>query len=418
VPVDSECAASRILAACPQGCPQKVLEDLIGETVTGDAYRLDIGPMGETRVTLSSEALRSVSRALTAAELAEIHRVLYDALPNEGWGYLRRQGHALASNDVNRILMNHHAFLRGIAWVGVDLLYRHYVGIAGSVDGAELAPESRLNALVGAARLATRVREGGGFSEAIQHFRDAIDVCQVPTRRVDLLNQLANVYAVQRDRQSLIEARALYARAFNDLEGLPDDEERFRLAIRLLNGLALVEYHEGHDVEALRLEEQAREVANQGQERFPRIGQWANILLNLNSAKLLEKRFGDLEGAIRMLRDNLSLGAVEDRFRSATELAHLHLDHGRHSDVVEVLAPFYEGEDVSYLDQDMELFGRGMLVVSLLACNAPERALKQKRRLEVLSRTGRGPVVEEFFKKFLASIHADSAGSGVSSSSS
>jgi hypothetical protein len=86
-----------------------------------------------------------------------------------------------------------------------------------------------------------------------------------------LIYDIANIYATQRKPDAPSKARGWYERGWDVLREMPECEHRVREEIRLCNGLALVDYHEGNDRRALELEVRAKSLMEQTAEKFPEV---------------------------------------------------------------------------------------------------------------------------------------------------
>lgn len=264
---------------------------------------------------------------------------LYDAWDPAGWGYLRRALLVAWVRDLQRLTAQHGIYFQGFRDLGRDFLYQHLDAyarrlreVSSHCRKAAVKRKHAVAACIGAARLAPRVRGINGYRAAVRHYGAALRLCSTKDAeiRIRVLQELANVHAVQRRPEALARARRWYARGMRALEALPiRGEARLAAEIRLINGLALVEYHEHHDTTALALERRAFELAEAAATSFPRVAAWALPLLSLNTARLLERRFADPKGASSLLA-SISSGpaSTETRARAALELGRLHFEAG------------------------------------------------------------------------------------------
>jgi hypothetical protein len=192
------------------------------------------------------------------------------------------------------MLGQHSYYLQGSLSIGRDFLYNQYASLAKNLIKQQPDSPHVLPALVCAARLAPRLRSTAGFRASVWHYRRALRRTSIPAIEVALIYEIANRHALQRQPDKLAQARKLYTRGYTALQRISDSEERIRAEINLDNGLALVEYHEGHNEQALALERHAQSVATQVAAEYPHLERWATLLLNTNMAKLMEKRFFDV----------------------------------------------------------------------------------------------------------------------------
>lgn len=375
--------AAAVAALCPQGAPAAVVEAVCGQRVP-PALTLP-GPAGVPWAHVPG-ALRARSlRTLPRAERRRLHLALFDAWPPGGLGYLRRAHHAIVTRDARRLREQHAVYLRGVSPIGRDFLYLHLAAMARVTNAPQLAPHA-FGVLVSAARLASRVRTSGGHRAAVWYYRRALRATSDPTLVATVLYEVANTYAVQRHPAALEEARRWYARADDDLiDSIADPGERARAAIRLANGRALVAYHSGDDQEALRLERAALEIAESVEPADAGVSRWGRELVNMNTATLLERRFGRREDALGLLSENMATSDGASHERVALDAARIHFDDRRYDAVVDALAPVYEHGHAALADDEQELFARSLLALSLGATGQRERARRQLPHLRALA---------------------------------
>jgi hypothetical protein len=221
---------------------------------------------------------------------------------------------------------------------------------------------------------------------AVCHLGRALRMANGTAEVLELTAELANTFAVQRDSRSLGHARRLYARGLARLVEMPDGAARLRLGIVMLNGLALVEYHEGDNQAALTLEERAENLADQLASVDPTLGRWAYSLVGVNTAKLLASRFDDRAGARKKLEDALALTVADHHAELVRRsLGQMYFDDGDFTGVIDVLAPMYPPGQQSRNEAE-EFHDRLLLTVSQLAVDAPVSCAAQVPRLERLAR--------------------------------
>jgi tetratricopeptide (TPR) repeat protein len=323
---------------------------------------------------------RQPSASSHAAALA-----LYDAWDPSGWGYLRRGLLVARAGDLRRIAAQHSLYFEGFRDIGRDFLYIHLTAYARALQraGPDAVPAHAVAASVGAARLAPRARRAGGYRAAVRHYRRALRLCpqEWTERRIRILQELANVHAVQRRPDALSRARKWYARATLEVARLPADAEtRVAAEIRQANGLALVEYHGGRNSDALALERRALDLAEQSADAFPRVAAWAIPLLKLNMARLLERRFADLAGASVLLdavtRDSTS---AETRARASLELGRLRFETGNLTGALDILEDVLSASNG--LDAREEALARLLRLSAALRLERPDEAVPEAQWL-------------------------------------
>jgi hypothetical protein len=367
------------LSTTPHGLPATLVGAGNGPLPSGCA-RCE-GPSGEPWLFLGSGTSRRVRRALAPDAERELHLQIFDRWDPRGWGYLRRAGHAIAAKDAARLRLQHTACNQGLAEIGRDFLYRHFVALSQAGDDRLVNGDGALHAAVGAARLAARARGIGGVRAAVRHYRRALRRAKDPVMRADLVFGIANLLARQRQAVSLSQALKWYDRGERALSHIHTAADRAYMDIRYRNGRALVRYHEGRAAEALALEQDALAIARSLRTRYPRLERWATPIISANTARLLEKRFGDIEGAMTLLKSMLDCQDKLHQEYARLELARLHFDRQEHSRVVELLSGIYETGQPTALDEQQELFGRLIFSLSLSVTAGAERSRPQIPRL-------------------------------------
>jgi hypothetical protein len=302
------------------------------------------GPGGVRWIMLSGGTRRRLRAGLDRRDRRRHAVALFDAWPPDGWGYLRRSPLAIAGRDRTRLRGQHAALFAGFAIIGRELLQRHAAAVAATVTvgraGSKPARECQIAAHVAAAHLASRLRPVvRSEREAAAHLRRARRLATDPVEQLDLTYELANSFAKQRTSNLLIQARSLYVRGLRDLAAVEDTVQRIRLEITLLNGLALVDYFEGADESALKLEERAERLAFGLAEQQPKLARWAFALVGVNIAKLLAVRFRDRQGAIAKLATALTMtqSDPESADKIRRDLARLHFAEGDYLQVIRLL---------------------------------------------------------------------------------
>ena len=193
----------------------------------------------------------------------------YNAWNPERWGYIRRAFIGLRSGQIRTKPDQHRAVIRAFQVFSRYFLYRYLVHISASSEMGQGTALTKLPCLVGAARLATRVPVPDGFQQAERLYKEALTYPLDPAQRTQFSYELANLLAVQRTEDSLQRARRAYRQAFQSLSRVAGIGEALKLRLQLLNGLALVEYHQHDDRQAFRLEHRARLLAERAGEVYP-----------------------------------------------------------------------------------------------------------------------------------------------------
>jgi tetratricopeptide (TPR) repeat protein len=370
--------ADRVLALCAHGLPVATLRTVAKEMPRGgERFAWPCG--GEAYVLPAATASR-LRRSVDPEERRRVHCAIFDSHPVSGWNYIRRSGHAIAARDADRLKAQHTACLAGLTNVGYDYLYRHLAAVAAAIPIREAT-----GAHLGAARLAPRLWGRGGRRRAVYHYKTALVGLGDVADAVGVLHELANLYATTRTPVALKEARKWYASAFAALPRIADPDARREAEIRLRNGLALVDYHEGRDQAALDQEKQAMSLLAAGAPLSPRTLVWAEPLIRTNTAKLLIKRFGDSDSAIALLRTLLQNPDERVRRNCSQNLGRAYFDKRDYGAAVEHLASRLEtvgGADLSELE---ELHDRFVFTLSLLALDDRERAAAQLPRMRYLA---------------------------------
>ncbi len=376
--------ATELLALTSQGVPLAILHQLGLKVDSG--IQICAGTAGEAWAFLRPSWRRVVRKRLSMSARRILLDELFDAWDPKGWGYLRRAAFPILAGDIRRMLSQHVPYLYGIGTIGLDFLYRQFTGLARRLHQEGQLREHAAAILSGAGRIAPRIRVNGGFDAAIWYWRRALQYCSEPAEQTAIIYEIANNYAVQRYPAALGKARKWYHRGYEVLESITKVEDRLREEIRLANGLALVEYHEGNNHKALSLERRAHLLADAATAEYPDVAQWAKPLLNFNTAKLLEKRFSNFSEALRLLEENRSLNTNDIRETASLDIARACFDRGEYRRVVEALSSIYENRTPTIMDEEQEMVGRFMYSISLLAVGENNRVRTQLRPLTYLSR--------------------------------
>lgn len=298
----------------------------------------------------------------------------YTCCDPAGWGYLRRA--LLAAHGRDEVIMRkQHAFyFQGFRDIGRDFLYLHLKVHAVLATSEEKQYSAKLH--LAAARLAPRVRGSGGYRASVRHYMNAIRQLSggETASKIRIMQELANVHAVQREPTALCRARSCYSRATQLLAALePGSEEHVGAQIRLCNGLALVEYHAGRNQEALTLEAFAIDLAENMMNVYPRIADWALPLLKLNTARLVERRFGDSGRASSLLSEVVHCTkSASTRARARIELGRLQFEAGAYRECIDTMhEALIEAND---LDESETVTARLLRIAAMLRIDDRESA--------------------------------------------
>jgi hypothetical protein len=134
-------------------------------------------------------------------------------------------------------------------------------------------------------------------------------------------------------------------------------------------------------------------LADEHREQFPYVAHWATMLLSMNTAKLLERRFNGSSRGIAMLEECLGQATAHEGEPVAIELARLLFDAGDYSRILEVLGPLVaSGWDG--LDEADELKARIYVFLAAAATGDSERAIGLVDRVAELCARRDVPAVE------------------------
>jgi len=375
--------ATRIVAVCPQGLPLDLLARLAPSPYSG-AVKVTTGPMDLRLAYLPFTTRKLVLSRMTPSDRRQIAQMVFDAWDPAGWGYIRRAGYAVAANDLDRMLAQHTSYSYGLRATGRRFLYRQFRALTLHPELESFPRPWALEINIGAARLASSLFPSFSPRTVVHHYLDGLTCCGDTTTQAALTCELANVYARQRHHAALIKSRRWYGRVASMIDSLPEGEDRLQLEIRRANGLALVEYHEQRNREALALEQNARLLTQVAARDYPNVAAWAGPLINTNLAKLLKTRFSDVDTAQQLLEENLGATEPEQRARARLDLAAIHFDRKEYSRVTELLMETVDTEAIGAFDTETELFARAMLAISFVLLGNEREAAYQLERVSHL----------------------------------
>jgi hypothetical protein len=352
---------------------------------TDPAWRIERGFDGRLWAYLPLPSRRVVLARMPQSEQCLAHASLFRAWPTAGWDYLRRAVHAWRSHDPALIAAQATAIGYATRSLGPVFAARHIEALQDCGDRLGLSPTASSRLSANLARLMPDNRDGTPARGAARYLRCALRQSTTPGETAERLYDLANHHARCRRPADLLRARRYYAIAFPLLPSVADEEERIRKEIRLLNGLALVAYHERDNAEALRLEQRAHALADAAAARFPAVAEWARPLLNTNTAKLLVQRFADGQAAAHYLRESATSSDARVRRKATLDLARLAFDAGDADQVVALLSSVY---DTTLPDENEveEAIGRAMFAIACLALGRTDAAAQAIARVDYISR--------------------------------
>lgn len=315
----------RYIAVAPQGLPLEVILNLgISETEIPPNF-IHLGPGQRQWIHLPNKYRKHALASIPKPIQQTAHLKLANSWPPVERDYVRSAFHALASGDSQIALSHYLSYFYGLKSTGRDYLYRYVCGLAKLLShiNEPIGHLSEVHAV--AARLAPRVLGGGGFYSSIKHYKRCLALEGDPYDLTRTAQELANVYANLKTPETLKKARYYYSAANHYCNVISEGAEKITMQIRILNGLALVEYHEQSNQAALALEVEATRISDACKEHFPRITEWARPLLNGNIAKLLSHRMDDPEGALSLLKEVECTGSPEARVKAQIEMGRLHI---------------------------------------------------------------------------------------------
>jgi tetratricopeptide (TPR) repeat protein len=339
--------ADLYLALCPHGLPLTVLERL-GVPVLSDRATAIFADSANPGLILDATTRDAVCRAMPARARSRRHADLFDAIDPAGWGYIRRQQHAIGSRHAGRMVQQYAGSITGLMTLGYDFVYDLMAAMAPRLNG-----RAAVAARLGAGRLAPRLSRAGGRRMADQHFRHALALQRTAAARVSTLHELANLHASDRLNPAALERGArYYQRAFDLLRQVSSGPTRDDLEIRLRNGVALIDYRSRNGTAALEHERLALLLSQQrGRRDAPH---WSLPLVLTNTSKLLLRLFDDRQGAVSWLEAIPEGQELRIDFSKRQNLARLFFEIGRFDAAAEQFAWCLRAENqpVSYSETE------------------------------------------------------------------
>lgn len=399
--------ALRVLSTAQSPVPEGIASD-VGLSRSASVRLSSIRAGGAAYVVVEPDLRRALQNEWSTADHRRYACDLFDAWSPSGWGYIRRAHLAITARDRGRLLLQHEAIVEGCSHVARQVVYHHAVSL-GSVVGSE-SLDQRVACHVTAARLSAWADGDDATALKLDHLTEARNLTEDKVQRVDLTYELANTHAKRRDAVSLSNAADLYAEGFRQLEEVDDDIQRQRLNIVLLNGFALVKYHSRADLEALELEEQAQELADDLDGNLLQLRSWAAGLVGVNTAKLLDRRFGNRCAAIDKLSSVLANAATDDALHSkiVRDIAWLNFADGNYTAVVENLSSLCPAHILGTSAPEDELRDRLILAVASLQIARHDVLRDQLLQLRVLCSLTGTPKATEMIELLTAVVDRQS----------
>ena len=372
-------AGTALVGACPFGVPASCLAQ---DRVDVDLVTEMMGPDGETWLALEPGVQILDTTLEGRSRRQDALRALARRWPRDGWHYARRVGVLTAIETDWPVLRDSlgEAFLAYSAGWRFSYLHDYVLGfvnsLLASMANGPRSEEGR-QFVVEAVLLLARVASGpepepvaGELLLQVQKY--ALGAHQ--RVRVDL--EAGNVFARLRQPQHLATALRCLRRGLEEARAL-GEPERTRYRAHLLNALALVRYHQGRSVDALRLEKLATRIAEDSDE--PAIRAWARSALKLNMAKLVERRFGQVEEALEHLSDSRRFGSHGVRSRATLESARILANAGDWQQCLCLLEEELSGA-LGPLSGADELWARMVCCVAATQLERPTQAEEHRRR--------------------------------------
>ena len=303
-----------------------------------------------------------------------------DAWPTNGWNYIRRAAYPLIARNVSTACFQHTAFTYGLSSVGRSCLVPQFFLLGTQSKHKSIAA---VYATIGAARLLHAVRGNDAAISSISLYRSVITQGNSITRAL-IVYSIANIYAHLGTDEGVTHAEELITAGLSELKQIQDDADRVHAHIRLLNGLALVRYRQGRELEALLIESKALAAASKMRSSCPELWEWASPIIRANIARVYEKRLGDPDRAIKSLNENLKVNHTSASEHARIEIARMHFDAGRHREAIDVLSFIYDDVSRHSLDDRRELLARLILAVSHCVIGQPNRGQKHACRIASL----------------------------------
>lgn len=359
----------KLLSIAPHGVPISALERL-GIYVKDSVLVCEVAA-GEQVAYVPCAARRHIFRHLPIASRRQFNRSVFEAWDPSGWGYLRRARHAISGGDRECLVQNARFILAGAKDLSKEIGYKYITVLAGEL--ARRRDPLADKVYVSGARLSKQLGRNRGsklnYLRALRHSYDATAAAQA-------LCELANFYATERASSSLTEAERLCTLGLRRCEILPPDTA-FYYRVRFLNILALVNYHRAENEAALVTEKKAFDLIDTQRGVLDSTAEWARNLISLNTAKLLDRRFGDNQSAYEILLERVGTSRSPEIEDLVFELGRIYLARREFRSVITLLSDYLDQNHSSRIMGDKEVYGNLLLVVAHMALD--ERSLAESR---------------------------------------
>lgn len=371
-------SATRAVSACPQGMPADSLRRLGVDDFIDESLLVQVvGPDYQVWYRLRESSEVTINPA-DRERLVQTRRDIFDTWPVEGWGYIRSLPILLlARPDVQELASHYEEALYGFSglwrtedlWKYVLTLIRRGLrsrdSDAGDVNwvGAVIAL-SRTAPDRNAEKLAARL-----IQEVETRWSDG------PLSRARLQYELGNIYARFRKPPYLNRAGLCLDRAFAELEQVDTSGRSEQMRAQIANTRALVAYHDHRDFDALKLEQEAEDIARATGEAES--SEWVDSALAMNRARLLERRFGDIDGALELIRQLVTHSNFGIRARAVCDVTRYLLYREDWHGVIDVVDNALSTPDSMLLREDEEVLLELTRVAALLALECDERATNE-----------------------------------------
>jgi hypothetical protein len=391
-------ALTRLLAVCERAVPLGVLaragiaarrvpaEMVVPVSGVGDCAWLDPERRETALAPLDGDARRAR------------HAAIFAAWDPDGFGYLERAAHAIASDAPDLLRAQHTTLVHGAAIAARDLLYDHFRALA--AHASQLPPDEACAIHVGAGRLAMMVGDGASRADSIGFFTRSLATASPPLYAQSVYS-IANLYAQSRAADSLALAEEWYRRGDAAVAAIPAHQDAVYARVKLLNGRALVRYLQHDSAAALALEQDALQLARSLERENPALTRWANTLVRANLAQLWERRFHNEQVACATLEENYTSDCITAREHARVELSRMRFDRQDYDGVIALLSPRYGDPSSRSFDEPRELLARMLLTVALLVRARDAEAGRQFPRILYLTHSLDAPKPHDFFDLLL-----------------
>jgi len=377
------------LCLSPHGLPEKLFLkqtdiQLIKTTIGENIF-----------VSLPNPIYKRILKTIPSITSTSLNSHLFKKYSCNGWMYLRRGIHALNSKKLSIIKKNHTSFIFGLSQIG----YEYCIDYFRTIATLSSSKEERKIAYICIARLSFSSILKNGFNKSVQAYKNVLPHCSKPHDFINSFFELANALANHRTPESLKESRLYYNKAFSKLDEIRNKELKAKTEIQLLNGLALVEYHEKNDNEALSLETNAQKIISTN--KYQILQTWAKPLVFTNTAKLLLKRYNDPEAAIKMLQEVIKDADLKIQLHTKQGLARVLFDQKRYKEAALLLKERYDENEIIEIDEKEELYDRVLYFLSLVQLKEFSKAVVQHSRIKRIAELNNMNHILEFLENIV-----------------